>query len=126
VQNCALPRGFKMAQTVETQTIGPGRLVRESGSASFGVKYPTFIVVSLVLMFVALIYVGSHIRMTKMEYDIAAALNTKENLLEEQKRLKLELAMLKSPQRIEDIDRNKLQMRYPAAEQVINLKQTGK
>jgi cell division protein FtsL len=115
-----------MAQTVETQTIGPGRLVRESGSASFGVKYPTFIVVSLVLMFVALIYVGSHIRMTKMEYDIAAALNTKENLLEEQKRLKLELAMLKSPQRIEDIARNKLQMRYPAAEQVINLKQTGK
>jgi cell division protein FtsL len=77
-------------------------------------------------MFVAVIYVGSHIRMTKTEYDIAAALNTKENLLEEQKRLKLELAMLKAPQRIENIARTKLQMNYPDAAQVILLKQTGK
>jgi hypothetical protein len=33
-----------MAQTAGTQTIGQGRPVKESGSASFGVKYPTFIV----------------------------------------------------------------------------------
>ena len=115
-----------MAQTVGTQVISQGRQVKKAAIASFGVKYPTFIVVALVLMFVALIYVGSHIRMTKLEYDIAAALNAKGNLLEEQKRLKLELAMLKAPQRIEDIARNKLQMSYPAAEQVIILKQTGK
>jgi cell division protein FtsL len=115
-----------MAQTAGTQAIPQGRPVKEAAAASFGVKYPTFIVVALVLMFVALIYVGSHIRMTKMEYDIAAALNAKENLLEEQKRLKLELAMLKAPQRIEDIARNKLQMSYPEAQQVIVLKQTGK
>lgn len=115
-----------MEQTIGTQPIVQSRPVKESGTASFGVKYPTFIVVALVLMFVALIYVGSHIRMTQMEYDIAAALSAKENLLEEQKKLKLELAMLKAPQRIEDIARNKLQMSYPAAEQVIVLKQTGK
>lgn len=115
-----------MAQTAGTQAIPQDRPAKESVAASFGVKYPTFIVVALVLMFVALIYVGSHIRMTKMEYDIAAALSAKENLLEEQKKLKLELAMLKAPQRIENIARNKLQMSYPAAEQVIVLKQTGK
>lgn len=115
-----------MAQTAGTQAIPQGRPAKEPVAASFGMKYPTFIVVALVLMFVALIYVGSHIRMTKMEYDIAAALSTKENLLEEQKKLKLELAMLKAPQRIENIARNKLQMSYPAAEQVIVLKQTGK
>lgn len=115
-----------MALTAGTQTMARGQLVKEADAASFGVKYPTFIVVALVLMFVALIYVGSHIRMTKMEYDVAAALNAKENLLEEQKKLKLELAMLKSPQRIEDIARTKLQMTYPTAQQVIVLKQTGK
>lgn len=115
-----------MAQTAGTQAIVQGRPAKETAAASFGVKYPTFIVVALVLMFVALIYVGSHIRMTKMEYDIAASLSAKENLLEEQKKLKLELAMLKAPQRIENIARNKLQMSYPAAEQVIVLKQTGK
>jgi len=115
-----------MAQTAGTQVIPQSRPVKETASASFGVKYPTFIVVALVLMFVALIYVGSHIRMTKMEYETAAALSAKENLLEEQKKLKLELAMLKAPQRIENIARTKLQMTYPAAEQVIVLKQTGK
>jgi cell division protein FtsL len=115
-----------MAQTAGTQAIPQSRPVKESTAVSFGVKYPTFIVVALVLMFVALIYVGSHIRMTQMEYDIAAALSAKELLQEEQKKLKLELAMLKAPQRIEDIARNKLQMSYPAAEQVIVLKQTGK
>jgi cell division protein FtsL len=126
-QNYAWQRGFKMTQTAAgTQTILQGRPVKEANAASFGVKYPTFIVVALVLMFVALIYVGSHIRMTKTEYDIASALNTKENLLEEQKRLKLELAMLKAPQRIEDIAINKLQMSYPSAEQVIVLKQARK
>jgi len=115
-----------MAQTAGTQAIPQGRQIKEATTASFGVKYPTFIVVALVLMFVALIYVGSHIRMTQMEYDIAAALSAKELRLEEQKRLKLELAMLKAPQRIEGIARHKLQMSYPAAEQVIVLKQTGK
>ncbi len=115
-----------MAQTAGTQAIPRGRQIKEAAGVSFGVKYPTFIVVALVLMFVAVIYVGLHIRMTRMEYDIAAALSAKELMQEEQKRLKLELAMLKAPQRIEDIARKKLQMSYPAAEQVIVIKQTGK
>lgn len=115
-----------MAQTAQTQVISQNRTVKESAAAFFGVKYPTYIVVALVLMLVSVIYVGSHIRMTKMEYEMAAALSTKQNLLEEQKKLKLELAMLKSPQRIEDIARNKLQMIYPEAQQVIVLKPTGK
>lgn len=125
-RNCVWQRGFDMAQTAGTQVIIHGRRAKETADSTFGIKYPTFIVVALVLMFVAVIYVGSHIRMTKMEYDIAAALNAKENLLEQQKRLKLELAMLKSPQRIEKIARTRLQMSYPSAEQVIVLKQTGK
>jgi len=117
---------LKMAQTAGAQAIPQSRPAKETVAASFGMKYPTFIVVALVLMFVALIYVGLHIRMTKMEYDIAAALSAKELLQEEQKRLKLETAMLKAPQRIEDIARNKLQMSYPTAEQVIVIKQAGK
>jgi cell division protein FtsL len=37
----------------------------------------------------------------------------------------LEFAMLKSPQRIENIMRNKLQMSYPDSSQVIVLKKSG-
>ena len=115
-----------MASTASTQVLTHSKPAKEAPEASFGTKYPTFIVVTLILMFVALIYVGSHIRMTRMEYEIAAALSAKELLLEEQKKLKLEMAMLKAPQRIEKIALTKLQMSYPDAEQVIVLKETGK
>jgi cell division protein FtsL len=76
-------------------------------------------------MFVALIYVGSHIHMTELEYSIATELNIKEQKLEEQKKLRLEYAMLKSPQRIESIMRSKMQMSYPDNNQVIVLKKSG-
>lgn len=115
-----------MASSASTQVLSQGRQPREASVAFFGNKYPTLIVVALVLMFVALIYVGSHIRMTRMEYEIAAAISAKELLQEEQKKLKLEMAMLKAPQRIEQIALTKLQMSYPDAQQVIVLKETGK
>jgi cell division protein FtsL len=112
----------KSAQSVESREM-PG--LREAKEMSFGIKYSTFIVFAIVFMFVSLIYVGSHIRMTELEYNIAAELNAKEQKLEEQKKLKLEYAMLKSPQRIENIMRNKLQMSYPDNDQVIVLKKSG-
>ena len=109
------------AQSIETRVMP--RL--EEGEASLGIKYPTFIASAIVFMFVFLIYVGLHIHMTELEYNIAAELNAKEQKLEEQKKLKLEYAMLKSPQRIESITRSKLQMSYPDNDQVIVLKKSG-
>lgn len=111
-----------MEQVVTSQNI-PN--VRTEKKLLAGMKYPTFILLSIVLMFVALIYVGSHIHMTELEYKIAAELNLQEQMLEEQKKLKLEYAMLKSPQRIEGIARSRLQMAYPERDQVIVLKNSG-
>lgn len=111
-----------MEQAVSAQAIPR---VREEAKSSSGIKYPTFIVVAIVLMFVALIYVGSHIHMTELEYKVTAELSAHEQMLEEQKKLKLEYAMLKSPQRIEGIARSRLQMSYPERDQVIVLKSSG-
>ena len=86
------------------------------------VGYTTWIFIASILMAVALIYVWSHIHMTELEYQIARELSNRERLTEEQAKLKVELATLKSPQRIETIARNKLQMVYPEREQVILLK----
>lgn len=91
--------------------------VHEQVSAEL--KYSPFIFVTLVLMAVALVYVWSHIRMTELEYKVAEEMSIKENLLEKQRKLKVEIATLKSPQRIETIAKNKLQMSYPTREQVI-------
>ena len=111
-----------MAQSAGTRVMPSFREVKED---SVGIKYPTFIIFAIVLMCVALIYIGSHIRMTELEYNIATELSLKEQKLEEQKKLKLEYAMLKSPQRIESIMINKMQMSYPENNQVIVLKKSG-
>jgi cell division protein FtsL len=110
------------AQSVGTRTMPR---FEEAKDSSFDIKYSTFIIFAIVLMFVALIYVGSHIHMTELEYSIATELNIKEQKLEEQKKLRLEYAMLKSPQRIESIMRSRLQMSYPDNNQVIVLKKSG-
>ncbi len=96
--------------------------VREQDRASSDVGYSTWIFIASILLAVALIYVWSHIHMTELEYQIAQELSSREQLAEEQAKLKLELATLKSPQRIETIAREKLQMTYPEREQVILLK----
>ena len=64
-----------MAQSAQSVGTRVMPRFREAKETSFGIKYPTFIVVAIVLMFVALIYVGSHIRMTELEYNIATELN---------------------------------------------------
>ncbi len=80
---------------------------------------------AFVLMGVALVYVWSHLRMTDLEYKVAAEMNRKEQLLEEQRKLKVEVATLKAPNRIESIAKEKLQMVYPQREQVIHLGEIG-
>jgi cell division protein FtsL len=87
-----------------------------------GLKYSPFIIAALVLMAVALVYVWSHIRTTELEYKIAEEMGIKETLLEEQRKLKVELATLKSPHRIEAIAKEKLHMTYPEKDQVIIMK----
>ncbi|MBE9547660.1 MAG: cell division protein FtsL [Proteobacteria bacterium] len=85
-------------------------------------KLSTMIIVSLVLMTTALIYVWSHVHFTKLNYLIAEEMGIRDSLLEENRKLKVEYATLKSPQNIEAIARAKLNMYYPEREQVIFLK----
>ncbi len=85
------------------------------------IKYSNFIVVTLALMAVALFYVWSHIHMTELEYLVAAEMSVKEKLLEEQQKLKVEIATLKAPQRLEALAKERLQMTYPTRDQVIIL-----
>ena len=96
--------------------------VRDQDRTSGDAGYSIWIFIAIVLMIVLLIYVWSHIHMTELEYQIARELSSREQLTEEQAKLKVELATLKSPQRIETIAREKLQMTYPGREQVILIK----
>jgi cell division protein FtsL len=96
--------------------------VREQNRTSGNIGYSTWIFIATILMTVLLIYVWSHIHMTELEYQVARELSSREQFAEEQAKLKVELATLKSPHRIEIIAIEKLQMTYPGREQVILLK----
>jgi cell division protein FtsL len=96
--------------------------VHAQENASGRIGYSTWIFIASVLMAVALVYVWSHIHMTELEYQIARELSSGEQIKDERTKLKVELATLKSPRRIETIAREKLQMTYPERAQVIMLK----
>jgi len=95
---------------------------RDGHRLVFGLKQVPFFMVICGVMILPLLYVWPHIRMTELEYQVAEEMSVRRQLLEEREKLKIEYATLKSPQRIETIAREKLQMTYPALDQVVNIK----
>ncbi len=96
--------------------------VRHSDKLVFGLKQVPFVIVICLVMILPLLYVWPHIRMTELEYQVAEQMSLRRQLLEEREKLKIEYATLKSPQRIETIAKEKLQMIYPQRDQVVNIK----
>ena len=90
--------------------------------AGAGLRVSTFLLSLLVMVAVALVYVWSHLYNTQLKYQIAEEMTVRDNLMEENRRLKVEIATLKSPQRIESIARDKLKLQYPEREQVVLIK----
>ena len=95
---------------------------RDGHSLVFGLKQVPFFMALCAVMFLPLLYVWPHIRMTELEYQVAEEMSVRRQLLEEREKLKIEYATLKAPQRIEVIAREKLQMTYPVRNQVVNIK----
>jgi len=93
-----------------------------AGKKKGGTKLFRLIVIALMFMAITLIYVWFRISITKIDYRIAEEMHRRDGLLEENRKLKVEIATLKSPHRIESIARTKLMMRYPERDQVIFLK----
>jgi cell division protein FtsL len=97
--------------------------MRAGGRLGFGLKhFPFIIAAACLVMVLSLIYVWPHIHMTELEYQIAEEMSVRQRLLDERGKLKIEYATLKSPQRIETIAREKLQMSYPERGQLVYLK----
>ena len=60
--------------------------------------------------------------MTELEYHVASAVSIKACLLNQQKKLRIEPAKSKAPERIASIVMTQLQMTYPKREEIIQLK----
>lgn len=80
------------------------------------------IISAVVSMLILLGYVWTQVNMTKLEYRLAEQYSLRESRLEEQKKLKAELATLKAPKRIESIARGALGLSYTEMDQVVFMK----
>jgi len=66
-----------------------------------------------------LIYTWSRVQCVKVGYEISNENNKNRNLINLQNNLKVELARLKSPERLADIARNQLNLKTPTPEQMV-------
>ncbi len=66
-----------------------------------------------------LIYTWSRVQCVKFGYEISDENNKNRNLINLQNNLKVELARLKSPERLADIARNQLDLKTPTPEQMV-------
>lgn len=78
---------------------------------------------TLLVVFIAelLFYTWCRVQCTGIGYEITEADRTRQNLMTLQNQLKIELAHLKSPERIETIARNRLGLTMPRPEQTVVL-----
>lgn len=87
-----------------------------------GIQSNTLLLLMLLLCFLiggSLFYVWSRIQVIQLGYEISRALKVERTLTEENKKLRLEIATLKSYARIEKVATEELRMAKPKPEQVI-------
>jgi cell division protein FtsL len=87
-----------------------------------GIKLNLLILFTLLMLFFiggSLFYVWSRIQVIQLGYDISNALKEERTLAEANKKLRLEIATLKSYARIEKLAAEELRMGKPKPEQVI-------
>lgn len=78
--------------------------------------------VVILLVLGSLLYAWSSLKITHIGYEMADALKERKNLMETNERLKIELATLKSPDRIEALAVQKLGMRTPKSREFVIIK----
>ena len=73
------------------------------------------------LLVVSLFFVWSRVQVTSFEYEISQLESQLRSLRQETSNLRLEAASLRSPERIERVARNELNLQLPTADQVITV-----
>lgn len=84
--------------------------------------FPYLIIVTVLLMLVSLFHVWSRVKVVDLNLQISDATKTLKECQQEKNRLRLEVATLKNPARIEMVAKGELGMALPTDQQVIVIK----
>lgn len=108
------------AKTAFSKVAAPKSL--EAVSAQRGQLFPYLLVVLVLLTLVSVFHVWSRVRVIDLNLEIAATTKVLKDAQEEQNRLKLEVASLKTPARIEALAKGDLGMALPTDQQLVVVK----
>jgi cell division protein FtsL len=97
---------------LEIQTIRIKRDLKDTGFL-----YSSIIVIALIGLFL-FAYMQMRLTTVKLAYEISSANSERAKLTDKNKRLRLEQAGLRAPERIERIAREEVGLAYPAAGQI--------
>jgi len=84
--------------------------------------FPHLMVVMVLLTLVSIFHVWSRVKVVELNLHLSAVGSQLKNEQQEQNRLKLEVASLKTPSRIEALARGELGMALPTDQQVVIVK----
>ncbi len=108
-----------MNASIKPQPHSRGKKVREK--LPRGPKKYFFILLTFLVLGV-LAFIRLHVQTLSLSYDIASAQNQRKELMEINKKLRIQVANMKSPERIEGIALNQLGLRPPGKGQIEILK----
>lgn len=108
------------ARTDFTKVAAPKKL--ETIYAQRGEMFPYILAVMVLLTLVSVFHVWSRVRVIDLNLEIAEASRLLKDFQEEQNRLRLEVASLKTPARIEAVAKGELGMALPTDQQVVVVK----
>jgi len=109
------------AKTAHSKIVAPRRLeaVLTGKRDEF---LPSLLIILVVLTAVSIFHVWSRVRIIELNLQQGEALRNFRELTQEQNRLKLEVASLKTPARIEAVARQELGLDLPTNQQVVNVR----
>lgn len=108
------------ARTEFSKVVAPKKL--EAMYAQRGEFFPYLLTVLVILTLVSVFHVWSRVRVIDLNLEISEATRFLKEAKEEQNRLKLEVASLKTPARIEALAKGELGMALPTDQQVVVVK----
>lgn len=112
-----------MAEVVSKKMEFPGVLTGQDVRLKRNLKDMSFLYLSVLASVAAVLiifgFIWSRLMVVNVGYEISKANSTRAELIEQNKRLKLDYMRLKSPERIESIATNELGLINPKSEQIV-------
>lgn len=117
-----------MSQTITKKMgiTGPGVLTSQDVRTRRNLRDLSFLYLSVLSAFAVAVIVGaflwSRLTVVNLGYEISKASSSRSALIEQNKRLKFEFMKLKSPERIERIASEELNLVHPTGEQIVSIR----